>query len=32
MTSTSTQTPLTDGDMDIMRMLHDALRRDAMRL
>ena len=32
MTATRTRTPLTDGDMDIMRMLHDAFRRDAARL
>lgn len=32
MPTTTTQTPLTDGDLDIMRALHAALRRDSGRL
>lgn len=32
MPTTMTQTPLTDGDLDVMRALHAALRRDSGRL
>lgn len=32
MPTTMTQTPLTDGDLDVMRALHAALRRDSDRL